>query len=215
MFTGRSPWPQRFLRWVGWVCGARVRTIGDPVRPHSLLVANHLSWLDIVIMAGETGCAFVSKDTLGHGFLHWLADQNGTIYVRRSHRKGAKDQAIQIARALEGERSIALFPEGTTGPGNELLPFRSTLLEAATYADKNVAVRPVALDYGPALGDIIWWNEPGMANVMRVLGRKGTMPVTVRLLDPIAHSDRKTLALNARAAIETALAASDSGIGRL
>ena len=215
MFTGRSPWPQRFLRWVGWVCGARVRTIGDPVRPHSLLVANHLSWLDIVIMAGETGCAFVSKDTLGHGFLHWLADQNGTIYVRRSHRKGAKDQAIQIARALEGERSIALFPEGTTGPGNELLPFRSTLLEAATYADKNVAVRPVALDYGAALRDIVWWNEPGMANVMRVLGRKGTMPVTVRLLDPIAHSDRKTLALNARAAIETALAASDSGIGRL
>ena len=215
MFTGRSPWPQRFLRWVGWVCGARVRTIGDPVRPHSLLVANHLSWLDIVIMAGETGCAFVSKDKLGHGFLHWLADQNGTIYVRRSHRKGAKDQAIQIARALEGERPIALFPEGTTGPGNELLPFRSTLLEAATYADKNVAVRPVALDYGAALRDIVWWNEPGMANVMRVLGRKGTMPVTVRLLDPIAHSDRKTLALNARAAIETALAASDSGIGRL
>ena len=215
MFTGRSPWPQRFLRWVGWVCGARVRTIGDPVRPHSLLVANHLSWLDIVIMAGETGCAFVSKDTLGHGFLHWLADQNGTIYVRRSHRKGAKDQAIQIARALEGERPIALFPEGTTGAGNELLPFRSTLLEAATYADKNVAVRPVALDYGAALRDIVWWNEPGMANVMRVLGRKGTMPVTVRLLDPIAHSDRKTLALNARAAIETALAASDSGIGRL
>ena len=210
LVTGRSPWPQRFLRWVGWICGARVTTVGEPVRPHSLLVANHLSWLDIVIMAGATGCAFVSKDALGNGFLHWLADQNGTIYVKRSHRKGAKDQAVQIARRLEGDQPITLFPEGTTGPGTELLPFRSTLLEAATYAAKSVDVRPVALDYGAALTDIVWWHEPGMANVMRVLGRKGKMPITIRLLSPIAHSDRKTLALEARAAIEAALAASDS-----
>jgi 1-acyl-sn-glycerol-3-phosphate acyltransferase len=192
-----------------------VRLVGDPVRPHSLLVANHVSWLDIIVLAGATGCAFVSKDTLGHGFLHWLADQNGTIYVKRSHRKGAKDQAIAIALALEGDQPIALFPEGTTGPGDYLLPFRSTLLEAASFADKQVAVRPVAIDYDSARTEVGWWHEPGKDNVLRILGRKGRLPVTIHLLDPLPHSDRKTLAVAVRNAIEAALAASDSGQSRL
>ncbi len=117
-------------------------------RGHTLLVANHVSWLDILVLGGATGCAFVSKDELGHPFIHWLADQNATVYVKRSARKGAKDQAVAIARALEGDKPVALFPEGTTGPGTHLLPFRSTLLEAANFAAKDVAIRPVALDYG-------------------------------------------------------------------
>jgi len=207
---GRSPWPTRFLAAAARICGAEVRLKGDPVRPHSLLVANHLSWLDILVLGGATGCAFVSKDSLGHGLLHWLADQNRTLYVKREHRKGARNQAVEIARALEGDMPIALFPEGTTGPGDALLPFRSTLLEAASYADKEVAIRPVALDYGVARTEVGWWHEPGMDNVLRILGRRGTLPVTVRLLDPLPHSDRKTLAANIRTAIEAALAASDS-----
>jgi len=207
---GRSPWPTRFLAAAARICGAEVRLEGDPVRPHSLLVANHLSWLDILVLGGATGCAFVSKDSLGNGLLHWLADQNRTLYVKREHRKGARNQAVEIARALEGDMPIALFPEGTTGPGDALLPFRSTLLEAASYADKEVAIRPVALDYGVARTEVGWWHEPGMDNVLRILGRRGTLPVTVRLLDPLPHSDRKTLAANIRTAIEAALAASDS-----
>ena len=183
---------------------------GDSIEPHTLLVSNHLSWLDILVLGGSTGCRFVSKDTLGHGFLHWLADQNATLYVRRSHRKGAMDQAMEIARALEGERPILLFPEGTTGPGDVLLPFRSTLLEAATYAARDVAVRPIALDYGDARTEVGWYNEPGLDNVLRILGRKGRMCVHVRILEPIPHADRKTLAVNARRSIEGALAASDS-----
>ena len=86
----RSPWPQRFLGAVAWLLGARIRREGANVRPPTLLVANHTSWLDILVLAGATGCAFVSKDELGHGLIHWLADQNATVYVKRSHRKGAK-----------------------------------------------------------------------------------------------------------------------------
>ena len=152
----------------------------------------------------------MSKDNLGHGFIHWLADQNATLYVRREHRKGARDQAVMIATALEGKKPVALFPEGTTGPGDALLPFRPTLLEAAGYAGEQVAIRPVAIDYGEARTDVGWWQEPGKDNVLRVLGRRGTLPVTVRLLSPVPHSDRKTLAADIRGAIEAALAASDS-----
>ena len=101
-----------------WIFGARVRVErrSDAQRIR-LLVANHLSWFDIVVLGGATGCAFVAKDELGHPFIHWLADQNHTVYVKRTHRKGAKDQAIATAAALERDQPVALFAEGTTGPG--------------------------------------------------------------------------------------------------
>ena len=208
--TGRSRWPSRFLGAAGWIVGARARLEGDRPGAHTLLIANHVSWLDILVLGGTTGCAFVSKDSLGHGFLHWLADQNRTIYVRRAHRKSAKDQALTIAAALEQDQPVALFPEGTTGPGTHLLPFRSTLLEAAAYAAKDVVIRPVAIDYGPAATEIGWYQEGGKSNVVRVLGRPGTLSVEVRVLPPVDGAHRKALASEARAAIEAALAASSS-----
>lgn len=175
---------------------------GGPVAKHSLLVSNHLSWLDILLLGGSVNSAFVSKDNLGHGLLHWLADQNDTVYVKRTHVKGAKDQAIALAAALEGEKPVTVFPESTTGPGTHLLPFRSTLLEAANYAAKDVQIRPVVIDYGDALPEIVWFEEPGMNNVMRVLNRGRTLPVTVHVLPPLDRKlDRKQLAHQAREAI--------------
>jgi 1-acyl-sn-glycerol-3-phosphate acyltransferase len=202
----RSNWPPRFLAAAGWIIGARVRREGAPIHPHTLLIGNHTSWLDILVLGGGTGCTFVSKDNLGHGFIHWLADQNHTVYVKRTHVRGAKDQALAIAEALERDQPVALFPEGTTGPGAHLLPFRSTLLEAANYAAKDVAIRPVAIDYGAAAPEVGWWEEPGKDNVLRILGRRGTLPVTVRLLPPLDRSsDRKQLTEAARAAIAQSL----------
>ncbi|MFL6720288.1 MAG: lysophospholipid acyltransferase family protein [Sphingomonas sp.] len=184
-----------------------MRLRGAPIHRHTLLVSNHLSWLDILAIGGATRCAFVAKDELGHPFIHWLADQNGTVYVRRSHKKGAKNQAIAIAAALRGDGPVALFPEGTTGPGTHLLPFRSTLLEAANFAASDIAIRPVAIDYGDAAPQVGWFDdEPGLDNVFRLLGRRGTLRVTVHLLEPLDRSgDRKQLAHAAREAIRETL----------
>ena len=205
----RSPWPPRFLAAAAWILGVRVRVKGARIRPHTLLVSNHVSWLDILVLGGATGCTFVSKAELGHPLIHWLADQNDVVYVRRSHRKGAKDQAVAIARALERDQPVALFPEGTTGPGTHLLPFRSTLLEAANFAARDVAIRPVVMDYGDAAAEIGWWQEPGKDNVLRLVGRKGSLPVTVRLLAPLDRSgDRKQLTHEVREAIAETLASS-------
>ena len=97
---------------------------------------------------------------------------------------------------------VAFFAEGTTGPGTRLLPFRSTLFEAATYAARDVEVRPVALDYGTAATEVSWWEQPAMENVFKLLGRRATLPVTVHLLAPLDRSlDRKQLAQAAREAI--------------
>jgi 1-acyl-sn-glycerol-3-phosphate acyltransferase len=206
LLVGRSPVPPLFLGAVAWLIGARIRVTGASVRPHSLLICNHTSWIDILVAAALTRCTFVSKDELGHPLIHWLADQNDTVYVRRGHVKGAKDQAVTIARALERDKPVALFPEGTTGPGTHLLPFRSTLLEAANFAAKDVEIRPVAIDYGAARAEIGWWEEPGKDNVVRLLGRRGTLAVTVSLLAPLDRSgDRKQLAEAARESIAQAL----------
>ncbi|HET9459779.1 MAG TPA: lysophospholipid acyltransferase family protein [Sphingomicrobium sp.] len=206
---GRSGWPRRFLAAAAWICGARVRVVGARLKPHTLMICNHVSWLDILVVGGATGCAFVSKHELGHPFLHWMADQGGTIYVRRDHRKGAPHQAEAIARKLEEPQPLALFPEGTTGPGTHMLPFRSTLFSAVAPPPPGVRVRPVALDYGEAAPELGWHEEPGAENVLRTLGRTRTIPVTVRLLDPLPPMrDRKALAHAARETIAEALTSS-------
>jgi 1-acyl-sn-glycerol-3-phosphate acyltransferase len=207
-----SPWPRRFLYAAAEIIGARVTTVGASIAPHSLLVSNHVTWLDIAILGGATGCAFVSKDEVRTTpLMGWLADQNHTLYIRRAERHNAHGQAAAIAGALGDPQPLALFPEGTTGDGGILLPFRSTLLDAVAPPPPDVTVRPVAIDYGPAARIFGWIKgEPGKENALRILGRRGTTPVTVRLLDPIPPSpDRKAIARSSHDAIAAALAASN------
>src|SRR3712207_9546818 len=66
LFGLRSPWPRRFLYWVGRSAGMRPRIVGTPLRSHVLFVSNHLSWLDIMLIAGASGAAFVSKRSEEH-----------------------------------------------------------------------------------------------------------------------------------------------------
>jgi 1-acyl-sn-glycerol-3-phosphate acyltransferase len=205
IFRG-SGWPSRFLVAAAWIIGVRARAHGYRPDEHALLIANHTSWLDILILGGTLGATFVSKDELGHPLIHWLADQNATVYVKRTHLKGAKDQAVAVARALEGDKPVTIFPEGTTGPGTHLLPFRSTLLEAANYASRDVRIRPVAVDYGTAKAEVGWFVEAGADNVKRILNRRGTLPVAVNVLAPLDPAlDRKRLTHAARAAIAETL----------
>ncbi|MEO8175357.1 MAG: lysophospholipid acyltransferase family protein [Sphingomicrobium sp.] len=207
----RSRWPRRFLSAAAWIVGVRRQIAGDPLRPHSLLLVNHVSWLDILILGGATGCAFVSKDALGHPLVHWLADQNRTLYIHRGRRSASADQASAIVAALDRPQPLALFPEGTTGPGDQLLPFRSALLSAVAPPPAGVEVRPVALDYGAAASEVGWYGESAKDNVLRIAGRKGTLPVIVRLLPPMPpEPDRKLLAHHARERIGAVLAASSS-----
>jgi 1-acyl-sn-glycerol-3-phosphate acyltransferase len=207
LIRGRSLWPWRFLAASAWICGARIRPTGRMIGPHTLLVCNHTSWLDILVLGGLTGCIFVSKHELGHPFIHWMADQAHTLYVRRDHRRGAPDQAEAITRQLQEPRPIAIFPESTTGPGTYLLPFRSSLFAAVAPARPPVTVRPVAIDYGELAPELGWHNEPGKANVLRTLGRLRPIPVSVRFLEALPISeDRKEIAAAARETIEAALA---------
>lgn len=193
----------------------RVRVEGRPLGRHVLFLANHVSWLDILLLAGVSGAAFVSKAEVARWpVIGWLAGLHDTIFVARSERSAVRGQADTLRDALAQGRPVALFPEGTTSGGEHVLPFRASLLASLYPPLAAVRVQPVAIDYGPALADIAWvGDEPAPANAGRVLARCGTAVVTLRFLDPIDpanHADRKALAAASRAAIMAALGASDS-----
>ena len=206
----RSPWPRHFLAWAARASGMRVRVAGRPLTGNVLFVSNHLSWLDILIVAGATGAAFVSRDDIARWpVIGWLARLNNTIFVARSQRGAVRDQADALREALAGGQPVALFPEGTTEGGHEVLPFRASLFSSLFPPLPGVRVQPIAIDYGEAAEGIAWvGKEPAGANVKRVLSRRGSTRVTLHFLEPVdpaAVGDRKVLAEISRAEVVDAL----------
>ncbi|HYW15312.1 MAG TPA: lysophospholipid acyltransferase family protein [Allosphingosinicella sp.] len=204
-----SPWPRRFLGLVARAAGMRVRVVGVPLERDVLFLANHLSWLDILVLAGASGTAFVSKAEVAQvPVIGWLAGLNDTVFVARSQRSDVRGQADALRRALASGQPVALFPEGTTKGGAEILPFRASLLAALFPPLPGVRVQPVALDYGESALDLAWvGDEPGLDNVRKVLSRPGTAQVVLHFLAPVdpATGDRKALARAARGEIAEAL----------
>jgi lyso-ornithine lipid O-acyltransferase len=216
----RSPWPRHFLAWVGRAAGMRVQVSGTPLPSHVLFVANHISWLDIMLIAGATGAAFVSKgDVARWPVIGWLASLNNTIFVDRAERGAVRGQADTLRIALATGQPVALFPEGTTEGGQNVLPFRASLLSSLVPPLPDVKLQPVAIDYGRAGSEIAWvGDEAAAANAKRVLSRRGTARVTMRFLPPIdpqENPDRKALAQLSRTRIVEALSASESAANRL
>lgn len=215
----RSPWPRRFLGWVARAAGMKVRVVGAPLERDVLFLANHLSWLDILVLAGASGTAFVAKaEVADTPVVGWLATLNNTVFVARTERTAVRGQADALRAALASGQPVALFPEGTTDGGPDILPFRASLLAALFPPLPGVRVQPVALDYGAAAHDLAWiGDEAGLDNVRKVLARPGTTPVTVQFLAPVdpVTGDRKALAAAARAEIVEALAPSGDGADRL
>ena len=136
-------WAQRMLA----VCGIGLSVRGTP--PASgpvLLVANHISWLDILVMHAARHCRFVSKSDVRHWpLIGTLATAAGTLYIERASRRDAMRVVHHMADALRNGEVVAIFPEGTTGDGISLLPFHANLLQAAISADAPVV--PVGLRF--------------------------------------------------------------------
>jgi 1-acyl-sn-glycerol-3-phosphate acyltransferase len=200
--------PPTYLAGLGWIAGLQVTVQGKP-RRHALLLANHLSWLDIMALAAASRTAFVGHSGLAEnsGF-RWMCEQNGTLFITRDRRHTVAEQVAQIRGGL-GKRRLTIFPEGTTGAGRELLPFKSALLSAVGDLPAGIPVQPVALAYEDAPG-IAWvGGEPGLRNAFRILARTQPVQLRLRFLPPLtgaALADRKAMAAAARKAIERELA---------
>jgi 1-acyl-sn-glycerol-3-phosphate acyltransferase len=136
-------WAREMLR----VLGIELRVRGTPAESGPmLLVANHISWLDILVMHASRHCRFVSKSEVERWpLIGTLATGAGTLYIERESRRHAMRVVHHMAESLRAGDVLAVFPEGTTSDGRTLLPFHANLLQAAISAD--APVQPVALSF--------------------------------------------------------------------
>ncbi|MEO1489294.1 MAG: lysophospholipid acyltransferase family protein [Pseudomonadota bacterium] len=210
IFAYGSPFPMLFLRYAGRVCGARVTRVGTHLKRDVFYVANHVSWIDILAIAGASGTAFVAKAELEKSpIVGWLASLNRTVFVKREHRMGVAEQINALREALADNWSVTVFPEGTTTDGQSLLPFKTSMLSVLEPPPPGVLVQPVLLDYGPVAEWIGWiGGEGGLNNAKRLLARRGSFKVSVHFLEPFSPVDfrgRKAISAEARRRIEEAL----------
>jgi len=144
---------QREMRVQAWALGLlalwgiRVEVRGQPVvQGPALLVSNHISWLDILVIHAARFCRFVSKaDVRRWPVVGPLATGAGTLYIERERRRDALRMVHDMRDALRQGDVLAIFPEGTTSDGRSLKPFHANLLEAALQAP--APVQPLALQF--------------------------------------------------------------------
>ena len=129
------------------VLGVRLELYGQPpVSGPVLLVANHISWLDILVMHAARHCRFVAKAEVRHWpLIGRLATGGGTLFIERESRRDAMRVVHHMAESLKRGEIVAVFPEGTTSNGQDLLPFHANLIQAAISAD--APAQPVALSF--------------------------------------------------------------------
>ena len=200
-------WSKRLLA----LLGVELRVQGGFHAGAKLIVANHISWLDIMaVHAVHPQARFVSKaDVQAWPVIGRLVAAGGTLYIQREKRRDAVRVVHQMAEALQAGDTVAVFPEGTTADGHELLPFHANLLQAAIASA--VPVQPVALRYADAQHAISpaaeFLGDTTLAqSLWRLAGAEG-LSVTVQVLPPQAcdHADRRALALHLREGIAAAL----------
>lgn len=136
-------WALQFLA----LWGIHLRVVGQPVaQGPALMVANHISWLDILVIHAARHCRFVSKsDIRAWPLVGLLATGAGTLYIERSKRRDALRMVKDMADAMRKGDVVAVFPEGTTSDGRALLPFHANLIQAAIEAD--APVQPMSLKF--------------------------------------------------------------------
>ncbi len=148
---GKRLFPRVFWRGICAIFGLRRRVIGTPAtraaagRP-VLFVANHSSWLDILLLGATCQAVFVSKDDVrSWPLINLVAHLGRTVFINRRRRETARGHASIAARLAAGD-DLILFPEGTTSDGSRVLPFRSAFLAAAMGEDPPL-IQPVSIAY--------------------------------------------------------------------
>jgi len=186
--------------------GLELRVEGEAIAPGALVVANHVSWLDVLVLASCTPAVFVAKSEVRcWPAIGWLAARGETLFLQRASGRSLIRVKNRMAWLLFEGRGVAIFPEGTTSDGADVLPFRSGLLQAAVDGDRSV--QPIAIAYheghggrsGAAAfvdGMTLWSSIVAVCGSARI-----TACVAVAASLAPAGRSRKDLAREARGAI--------------
>jgi 1-acyl-sn-glycerol-3-phosphate acyltransferase len=203
----KARWSRQLLEELG------VRIICGGVPPaHGLLVANHISWLDIYAINAVAPTTFVSKDDVLHWpVIGWLAKRVGTLFLERGSRTAALRAKEHLVAELRTGRLVGVFPEGTTGFGDQVMPFHAALFQSAI--DAEVGVTPALIRYTdgqdrPSLA-AAYVGEISLWQCVRGIVTASGLTVRVAFLPAVetAGADRRHLAHHSHQLISHALAA--------
>jgi len=211
----RSRWsehvPYLYHRWLCRLLGVRVHVNGE-IQPDraALLISNHISWLDIIVLSTLAPLHFVAKSEVADWpFFGLLAKLQRSVFVDRERRTAVKETAHEIAARLKAGERIVLFAEGTSSDGNQILAFKSALIGAAALAAEEgdgAVVQTLTLAYtrvhGLPIGRIArshvaWYGDMDMISHVWGLLRQGPLDAQVRIGAPLRLEnirDRKQLA---------------------
>ncbi|CAG4885557.1 lysophospholipid acyltransferase family protein [Paraburkholderia saeva] len=206
-------WSLKMLR----LCGMRLVVHNDDVRldAGALVVANHVSWIDIYVINAWRPTPFVSKAEIRNWpVVGWLAEQLGTVFIQREKRSDAKRIMHELADRLSAGELMCVFPEGTTSDGLALLPFHANLFQAAVSA--SCPVQPVCIMYEDAHGRQstapAYVDDLTLSDSLNALLKGGPLTAHVYVGAPLASgADRRLLAAEAEAVVGRALRGMQGG----
>jgi len=193
----RVDWLHRLCAKLVGMLGVRAEIVGE-IPQSGLIVANHLSYLDIIILSGLARTAFVSKSEVAQWPVFGACATNaGTIYLDRQRRGAVAPVAEQMRAVLDGGVPLVLFPEGTSSGGEAVLPFKPSLFAVVAELDRPVAA--CGIDYGLSEGsvadEVCYWGDHTLApHLLNLLSKPG---LTVRLAFGPSRArtgDRKAIA---------------------
>jgi 1-acyl-sn-glycerol-3-phosphate acyltransferase len=197
----RAAWLHRWSRFACRVVGIHVTTHGSMPRS-GLLVSNHLSYLDVLVLSSVRPCVFVAKrDVAGWPFFGWLARAAGTIFVDREHRLASSRVVDLVKEAIASGSVVVLFPEGTSSDGTTVLPFKSALLDSAVQLRCPVATTAIqyALDEGSVADEVCYWRDMTLVSHLLNLFFKREIRSNCSFSVPkIRAGDRKEIARELR-----------------
>ncbi|MCM2269421.1 MAG: 1-acyl-sn-glycerol-3-phosphate acyltransferase [Thermoanaerobaculia bacterium] len=213
-----APWPGARVRqqghafrfWCRALCrifGVRVRAAGTPPRPPFFLVANHLSYVDILVLGTELRCVFVAKAEIDDWPLFGaLCRSVNTIFIDRQAKRDLPAILARIETTLGAGQGVVIFPEGTSSAGHEVPPFRSALLDLP--ARMGHAVHWATISYRVPAGatpphlSVAWWGDmPLVPHLREFLALPWIEAPLVFGAEPCRDDDRKRLAERLRAAV--------------
>jgi len=178
----------------------KVTVKGNPPRAPFFLVSNHLSYLDVVPLYKSMTCTFVAKkDVESWPVVGFMAKTMGIIFIDREKKIDVGRVNQIISKSLNKDQGIVLFPEGTTSPGAEVLPFRASLLEHPAASDLDVHYASITYETSnqdlPASESVCWWGEISFPSHVYLLAGNKQINCTITFgQETVRHSDRKELA---------------------
>jgi 1-acyl-sn-glycerol-3-phosphate acyltransferase len=198
---------RQWARAACWIMGVRRRIRGAPPVPPFFLVTNHLGYLDIMVLAAQLPCVFVSKvEVRNWPVIGQLCAAVGTIFLDRENKRDLPATMRAIDAVLGSGRGVVLFPEGTSTKGSEVVRFRPSLLELPARSGRGVHY--AALRYQtssgspPASETVCWWGDtPFFSHFREMLALPAIEAEVVFARETIEHSDRKILANDLREAV--------------